>query len=126
MTARRTLRYQGKPAIFGRHGSRVRVYEELHRGVPRVVVEWREQGRRRKQTFAATREGEREACAWAEGFSESRGEGVGVRERVTLRELWQRNWMAAYPPLREAGGFKVAQAEHSLYVGEQGVEVLTR
>ncbi len=44
----------------------------------------------------------------------------------TLRELWQRNWMAAYPPLREAGGFKVAQAEHSLYVGEQGVEVLTR
>jgi methionine aminopeptidase len=33
--------------------------------------------------------------------------------------------MAAYPPLREAGGRPVAQAEHSLYVSQQGVEVLT-
>jgi methionyl aminopeptidase len=49
-------------------------------------------------------------------------------ERVerTLRQLWERNWMAAYPPLKEAGGRMVAQAEHSLYVSDEGVEVLTR
>jgi methionyl aminopeptidase len=49
-------------------------------------------------------------------------------ERVerTLRTLWERNWMAAYPPLKEASGRMVAQAEHSLYVSEEGVEVLTR
>jgi methionyl aminopeptidase len=49
------------------------------------------------------------------------------RERVerTLSGLLERSWMAAYPPLTEAGGHKVAQAEHSLYVGEEGVEVLT-
>lgn len=52
------------------------------------------------------------------GFAEARVER-------TLRTLWERNWMAAYPPLKEASGHKVAQAEHSLYVSEQGVEVLT-
>lgn len=49
-----------------------------------------------------------------------------ARVEGTLRALWERNWMAAYPPLREAGGHMVAQAEHSLYVSEEGVEVLTR
>jgi methionyl aminopeptidase len=34
--------------------------------------------------------------------------------------------LAAYPPLVEASGGRVAQAEHSLYVGADGVEVLTR
>jgi methionyl aminopeptidase len=48
-----------------------------------------------------------------------------ARVERTLRALWEKNWMAAYPPLREAGGRPVAQAEHSLYVSEQGVEVLT-
>jgi methionyl aminopeptidase len=48
-----------------------------------------------------------------------------ARVESTLRALWERNWMAAYPPLKEASGRVVAQAEHSLYVSEQGVEVLT-
>jgi len=34
--------------------------------------------------------------------------------------------LASYPPLVEASGGNVAQAEHSLYVGESGIEVLTR
>jgi methionyl aminopeptidase len=33
--------------------------------------------------------------------------------------------LAAYPPLVEATGGRVAQAEHSLYVGRDGIEVLT-
>lgn len=47
------------------------------------------------------------------------------RVEATLRALWERNWMAAYPPLKEASGSSVAQAEHSLYLSEGGVEVLT-
>ncbi|MGE0455656.1 MAG: M24 family metallopeptidase [Vicinamibacteria bacterium] len=49
------------------------------------------------------------------------------RQRVddTLRALWTRGWLAAYPPLIEAAGHMVAQAEHTIYVGEGGVEVLT-
>jgi methionine aminopeptidase len=31
-----------------------------------------------------------------------------------------------YPPLVESRERKVAQAEHTLYVSEEGVEVLTR
>lgn len=49
-----------------------------------------------------------------------------ARVELTLRALLERNWMASYPPLKEASGCSVAQAEHSLYVSEQGVEVLTR
>jgi methionyl aminopeptidase len=43
----------------------------------------------------------------------------------TLKTLWERKALAAYPPLSEAGGRPVAQAEHSLYVSAEGVEVLT-
>ena len=43
-----------------------------------------------------------------------------------LKLLLQRGALAAYPPLLESTGRKVAQAEHTLYVGEDGVEVLTR
>lgn len=42
-----------------------------------------------------------------------------------LKTLWERKAMAAYPPLSEASGRPVAQAEHSLYVSAEGVEVLT-
>ena len=34
--------------------------------------------------------------------------------------------LMAYPPLVETTGRPVAQAEHTLYVGADGVEVLTR
>lgn len=45
---------------------------------------------------------------------------------ATLDRLAQRGELASYAPLAEAGGRQVAQAEHTLYVGADGVEVLTR
>jgi methionyl aminopeptidase len=44
---------------------------------------------------------------------------------ASLALLAQRGRLAAYPPLVETTGGRVAQAEHSLYVGPDGVEVLT-
>lgn len=51
-----------------------------------------------------------------------------ARESVeqTLRELRAAGHLGAYPPLVEAKRRQVAQAEHTLYVGAEGVEVLTR
>ena len=45
---------------------------------------------------------------------------------ATLRALRTAGHLGIYPPLVEAHQRKVAQAEHTLYVGEGGVEVLTR
>ena len=42
-----------------------------------------------------------------------------------LQALKQRGQLTAYPPLVERSGRKVAQAEHTLYLGPQGTEVLT-
>jgi methionyl aminopeptidase len=44
----------------------------------------------------------------------------------TLRALRAAGQLGAYPPLVEAQQRKVAQAEHTLYLGPDGVEVLTR
>jgi methionyl aminopeptidase len=44
----------------------------------------------------------------------------------TLRALRAAGHLGVYPPLVEARQRKVAQAEHTLYVGPEGVEVLTR
>ena len=44
----------------------------------------------------------------------------------TLRALRAAGQLGAYPPLVEAQHRKVAQAEHTLYLGPNGVEVLTR
>lgn len=44
----------------------------------------------------------------------------------TLARLRRRGALADYPPLLEMGGHPVAQAEHTLYLGPNGVEVLTR
>jgi methionyl aminopeptidase len=44
----------------------------------------------------------------------------------TLAVLAAAGRLAAYPPLVEASGRPVAQAEHTVYVGAGGVEVLTR
>jgi methionyl aminopeptidase len=44
----------------------------------------------------------------------------------TLAMLVARGRLASYAPLVEASGRPVAQAEHTLYVGPNGVEVLTR
>jgi len=49
-----------------------------------------------------------------------------ARVEATLAALRARGWLAAYPPLREAAGRPVAQAEHSLWIGAETTEVLTR
>jgi methionyl aminopeptidase len=50
------------------------------------------------------------------------------REAVeaTLQALRRQRRLVAYPPLVEMTDHPVAQAEHSLYIGPEGVEVLTR
>jgi methionyl aminopeptidase len=45
---------------------------------------------------------------------------------ATLKALRAAGHLAAYPPLVESTGRPVSQAEHTVYVGEDGVEVLTR
>jgi methionyl aminopeptidase len=47
------------------------------------------------------------------------------RVESTLRALAAAHALAAYPPLVDIGGRRIAQAEHTLYVGTEGVEVLT-
>jgi methionyl aminopeptidase len=47
------------------------------------------------------------------------------RVEETLRALADARKLAAYPPLVDADGRRIAQAEHTLYVGTDGVEVLT-
>jgi len=44
----------------------------------------------------------------------------------TLRALRAAGHLGVYPPLVESQQRKVAQAEHTLYLGPEGVEVLTR
>jgi methionyl aminopeptidase len=44
----------------------------------------------------------------------------------TLRSLARNGALTSYPPLVETTGRPVSQAEHTVYVGEDGVEVLTR
>lgn len=48
------------------------------------------------------------------------------RVEAALAALLARGRLAAYAPLVEASGRQVAQAEHTLYVGAGGVDVLTR
>ena len=43
----------------------------------------------------------------------------------TLDSLRRVRALSGYPPLVETGGHLVAQAEHTIYVGENGVEVVT-
>jgi methionyl aminopeptidase len=45
---------------------------------------------------------------------------------MTLQVLQDRRALTAYPPLVETRGRPVAQAEHTIYVGPDGVEILTR
>lgn len=47
------------------------------------------------------------------------------RVEATLRALHAARSLAAYPPLVDADGRRIAQAEHTVYVGSDGVEVLT-
>ena len=47
------------------------------------------------------------------------------RVERTLRALRAAGRLAAYPPLVDAAGRRIAQAEHTVYVGRDGAEVLT-
>jgi methionyl aminopeptidase len=47
------------------------------------------------------------------------------RVEATLRALTDARRLAGYPPLVDADGRRIAQAEHTIYVGTEGVEVLT-
>ncbi len=49
-----------------------------------------------------------------------------ARVEATLARLRAQGALQSFAPLREATRRPVAQAEHTLYVGEDGVEVLTR
>ena len=49
-----------------------------------------------------------------------------ARVEATLAALQGRRTLMSYAPLVETGGHPVAQAEHTIYVTEGGVEVLTR
>jgi methionyl aminopeptidase len=51
---------------------------------------------------------------------------AGPRLEALLSSLRQEGRLMCYAPLRETGGHRVAQAEHTVYVGPEGVEVLTR
>ena len=60
-------------------------------------------------------------------FSRRDLRGCPPREvESALRTLARRGRLHAYAPLVETSGHKVAQAEHTIYVGPEGVEVLTR
>jgi methionine aminopeptidase len=45
---------------------------------------------------------------------------------LTLDRLRQAGALTSYAPLAEAGGRPVAQAEHTVWISTEGVEVLTR
>jgi methionyl aminopeptidase len=51
---------------------------------------------------------------------------AGPRLEALLRRLRQEGRLMCYAPLRETSGRPVAQAEHTVYVGTSGIEVLTR
>jgi methionyl aminopeptidase len=48
-----------------------------------------------------------------------------VEVEAALEELRRAGALTDYAPLAEAGGRRVAQAEHTVWIGEDGVEVLT-
>ena len=54
------------------------------------------------------------------------GAHAGPRLDALLRWLQEEGRLTCYAPLRETSGRPVAQAEHTIYVGPSGVEVLTR
>jgi methionine aminopeptidase len=43
----------------------------------------------------------------------------------TLTKLARQGSLMRYPPLVEAEGVMVAQTEHSIYLSDEGVEILT-
>lgn len=84
-------------AIYGAHGSRVRVCVEGDL----VRVRWRVNGVRKHRSWPDTREGRQEAKAFAAGLSDAKREGAQQpRLRLSLRALWVRYAEAEFPSLR--------------------------
>lgn len=52
--------------------------------------------------------------------------GDPKKVEATLRELEKAKLLHEYPPLAEKSGVRVAQCEHTIFISEQGAEVLTR
>ncbi|MBN2371819.1 MAG: type II methionyl aminopeptidase [Vicinamibacteria bacterium] len=59
-------------------------------------------------------------------FARRRLERLGSgRGEMLLERLARRGDLTRYPPLVQAEGRRVAQAEHTLYINENGIEVIT-
>jgi len=94
----------------------------VERGIPEVF---------RADGVAGVPGGDPEVLAAIGGFNGlpfARRQLAGLdRGRVedTLRALSAARRLGAYPPLVDVDGRRIAQAEHTVYVGSEGVEVLT-
>lgn len=83
-------------ATFGLRGKRVRVYRcATASGTKLVRVEWRERGKRVRESWPDTRENVKLARAYGEGVAERLAQrATVVRERLTLATLVQRYRLA--------------------------------
>ena len=64
-----------------------------------------------------------------EAAGEPLGEGaslLGARCEEALKVLSKKKLIDDYPPLVERQGVRVAQFEHTIFIGEDGPEVMTR
>lgn len=86
-------------ATFGEWGSRIRVYEQIVGGNRLVRVRWRQNGKRRTESWTYTAENKKKALAFAKGISEGR-EAPEEKKEITLRELWESFTETVFPTLR--------------------------
>ncbi len=86
--------------VFGPHGKSVRVFVE--RGGTAVRVQWRERGTLLKKSWPNTAANRADAIAYAKGVADAQHETVTpARERLTVRDLWERFTLAEFAHLRD-------------------------
>ena len=118
---------------FGRKRKRdyVRVLRETVDGRPMIRVQWREP-KLRTESFEDTRNGLREAKAFAEGTHERLKAPVSTRidfPAITYRQLWEAYWTAKLDSWREATqkNKRARWAKFELFVGkDEDARRLTR
>lgn len=105
MTRSVTGAVSGKPSprtetivVYGHHGHSVRVFTDAAHEL--VRVQWRSKGERKTKSWPNTRDGVRDAKAWARAFAENRNLPTASRRALTLREIWERYSTAEFPHLR--------------------------
>lgn len=100
MTRGKTVR------IYGVRGSRVRVFTEvMDSGNTLVRVQWREAKRRRTESWEYSGDNVKRAKLFAEGvWNRLQSTGIQVRERLTLRGLFERYVLAREGAWRAATG----------------------